>query len=94
MRFVRGSMMEPGMPDSMDCSEIDDLVDAWLDGTLPSSERQGFDAHLARCEACRTTAILLRCTHRSIPIPPRYCMPPLMKRRLVEEFRGLAQRQA
>ncbi|HEU5209115.1 MAG TPA: anti-sigma factor [Longimicrobiales bacterium] len=82
------------MSDSMDCSDIDELVDAWLDDALPPLERQGFDAHLATCEACRTTALEQHCTRQRSPGPPDFPMPALMKRRLVQELRELGQHHA
>lgn len=36
----------------MTCQELVELVTAYRDGTLPSEERQRFDAHLAVCPPC------------------------------------------
>ena len=38
----------------LSCQELTELVNAYLEGTLPESERARFDAHLATCAGCRT----------------------------------------
>jgi len=49
------------------CSELVELVTAYLDDALPAHERAGVDAHLARCDGCtvyleqfRVTIALIR----------------------------------
>ncbi|MHB1169630.1 MAG: anti-sigma factor family protein [Longimicrobiales bacterium] len=75
----------------MDCSEVDGMLDAWLDDALPSDERQGLDAHLTTCDACRATVLALRWTQRRLAASfPR--MPPRMKQRLITELRRLEER--
>jgi anti-sigma factor RsiW len=34
------------------CREFVELITAYLDGTLPESERVRFEAHLIECEGC------------------------------------------
>ena len=36
----------------MCCQELTELVSAYLEGTLPQSERTRFDVHLAGCTGC------------------------------------------
>jgi predicted anti-sigma-YlaC factor YlaD len=37
----------------MNCREIDDLLDDYVDGTLPEGQFQEVELHLATCESCR-----------------------------------------
>lgn len=67
------------------------MLDAWLDDALPSNERQGFDAHVATCDTCRSTVLALRRVRRRLSAAlPR--MPTRMKERLVSELRRLEER--
>jgi anti-sigma factor RsiW len=45
--------IEPTLVAAMDCSELERVVDAYLDGEFDAAERAEADAHLARCERCR-----------------------------------------
>jgi anti-sigma factor RsiW len=36
----------------LSCRELVDLVTEYLEGELPRSERDRFDAHIAGCDAC------------------------------------------
>lgn len=36
----------------MACNELVEAITAYLDGTLPDSDRRRFDAHLAECPLC------------------------------------------
>ena len=38
----------------MSCQELTELVNAYIEGTLPETERARFDAHLAICGGCET----------------------------------------
>jgi anti-sigma factor RsiW len=61
----------------MSCRELVDLVNDYLEGVLPPTERTRFDAHLDDCEGCvnylnqmRTTIELVgRLTEESAPAP-------------------------
>ncbi|HET9293657.1 MAG TPA: zf-HC2 domain-containing protein [Gemmatimonadales bacterium] len=44
----------------MTCSELDDVLDAYLDGTLVPAQREIAEAHLAGCPECRVRADALR----------------------------------
>ncbi len=37
---------------AMSCQELTELVNAYLEGTLPEGDRARFDAHLAACTGC------------------------------------------
>ncbi len=36
----------------MNCNELVELVTEYLEGTLPSADRQRFDEHVAECNGC------------------------------------------
>jgi predicted anti-sigma-YlaC factor YlaD len=44
----------------MTCTELDEFLDAYLDGTLVPTQRETVEAHLAGCAACRAQADALR----------------------------------
>lgn len=44
----------------MTCSELDEVLDAYLDGTLDPAQRGIVEAHLAGCPECRAQAGALR----------------------------------
>ena len=41
-------------PPGMDCNELVELVTDYLEGKLPPSDVERFEAHLEECEACAT----------------------------------------
>jgi len=41
-------------PAAMDCNELVELVTDYLEGKLPQSDVERFEAHLEECEACAT----------------------------------------
>jgi anti-sigma factor RsiW len=38
---------------SMNCRELVELITDYLEGALPSEERERFETHLAGCEGCQ-----------------------------------------
>lgn len=44
----------------MDCRRMDEILDDWVDGTLPESEAASAREHLASCAACRAALQELR----------------------------------
>ena len=69
----------------MTCAEMDDRLDAWVDGTLPEAERPGVEHHLSGCPSCRederrTRELLVRAAAlpRSLA-PPRDLWPGISR---------------
>jgi len=70
----------------MDCDEFVELVTAYLEGSLPESERVAFEAHLDECPGCdrylaqfhRTIELLGELSGDSLSTPSR--------RRLLDAF--------
>jgi anti-sigma factor RsiW len=48
--------IESTLTAAMDCTELERSIDAYLDGEFDARERTEVDAHLARCERCRSLA--------------------------------------
>ena len=57
---MRRSRVEPDLA----CRELVELVTDYLEGTLPSRERERFEAHLAECNACDAYVEQVRATIR------------------------------
>jgi len=61
------------------CKELVELVTEYLEGTLPASERERFDAHLGTCKGCtnylqqmrQTVQVLGKLTEETIPAQTR-----------------------
>ena len=70
----------------MNCQELDDRLDEWVDDTLPKAEKREAEAHLANCADCREQERRLRqlLTHASaLPrsvSPPRDLWPGIAER--------------
>jgi len=41
---------------SLSCSDVEDLLDCYIDGEMINALKQRFDDHLANCELCRGLA--------------------------------------
>src|SRR5512133_3831548 len=83
--------IEPTLTAAMDCSDLGRSVDAYLDGEFDARERAEADAHLARCEPCRTLLetqgrlrSAVRATLREAMAPPAAagCAPPDLRARI------------
>jgi anti-sigma factor (TIGR02949 family) len=45
-------MSNPNTADKMACRELVRVISSYLDGTLPKSDRERFEAHLEECPYC------------------------------------------
>ena len=57
---MRRSRVDPDLA----CRELVELVTDYLEGALPSRERERFEAHLAECDACDAYVEQVRATIR------------------------------
>ena len=53
-------------PEEIVCRELVELVTPYLEGVLPSNERDAIERHLAECDGCRTYVEQMRQTIRAI----------------------------
>lgn len=57
----------------MDCKQLQNQLDDYLDGTLAEAERQAIHAHLSACSTCQSVIAEekdLRDMLRNLPVPP------------------------
>lgn len=57
----------------MNCAQIHECIDDYLDGTLPAGEQQFVQGHLSACESCQSELAQvqsLRQALRAMPVPP------------------------
>jgi anti-sigma factor RsiW len=87
--------IEPTLVAAMDCSELERVVDAYLDGEFDTAERAEADGHLAKCERCRAHVeaqrrirIALRARLREAMTPPADAgrAPPALRARIEDAF--------
>jgi anti-sigma factor RsiW len=60
----------------MNCRELEDRLDDWVDGTLPETERRGLESHLSECSRCREQERRLRHLLAHASALPRSVSPP------------------
>lgn len=60
----------------MTCEQIDQQLDAYLDGTLDATSRTVVDAHLASCATCQAQSRELRAVLAAAERLPRSIAPP------------------
>lgn len=74
----------------MTCKELIDVLDGYVEGTMPPAQRREFDAHLAECRPCvaylksyRDTVALCGSLRRAGagPVPPELIEAILKLRR-------------
>ena len=56
----------------MNCTDIDQHIDGFLEGDLPSLRKQAFERHVSRCDACATKVNAerqLRAMLQAMPVP-------------------------
>jgi anti-sigma factor (TIGR02949 family) len=74
--------------DELSCQEMIEVVTNYLDGALPSDERQRFERHLSYCAGCSTYVDQMRETIRQTGVVPREeSLPPALRERIVAQFR-------
>lgn len=73
--------------EDMSCQELTELVNAYLEGALPESDRARFDAHLAICSGCRTYLDQMRRTISMTGTLRDDTLPDAVKDRLLSAFR-------
>jgi anti-sigma factor RsiW len=74
-------------PDDLPCQELVELVTDYLEGRLPESERQRFDAHLQVCSGCRNYLEHMRLMIQAVGALRAESIEPEMKDRLLGAFR-------
>ena len=70
----------------MNCHELQNLIDEYLDGELSAEQHAAADKHLAACQACRTELDALKHTVDSVRSLPKIAAPPGMAQHIKAEL--------
>ena len=71
------------------CQEMTEVVTDYLDGALPSEERERYERHLSYCAGCSTYYEQMRETIRQTgKVPREESLPPALREEIVEQFRN------
>lgn len=74
--------------EAMNCSELVELVTAYLEGTLDLEQRARFDAHLLECDGCENYLQQFRSTVGTIGGIRDEQLDPVFRARLLATFRN------
>jgi anti-sigma factor RsiW len=72
----------------MACRELVEVITDYLEGTLPSKERERFEAHLAECPYCVNYLEQMRATIEALGELQEESLDKETREGLVEAFRG------
>jgi anti-sigma factor RsiW len=70
----------------MTCQELVELVTAYLDGSLPETDRRAFDEHLASCPGCDRYLTQFRTTIDLLGELPEESLSAPGRERLLDAF--------
>ena len=69
------------------CHELVEIITDYLEGVLPASERERFDAHLRTCDGCSTYLEQMRTTIRLVGTLTEDHVEPAAREHLLLLFR-------
>ena len=69
------------------CNELVEIVTDYIEGLLPTGERQRFEAHLAECPGCETYLEQMRVATASVGRLSTEAISPAAKADLLHAFR-------
>ena len=72
----------------MTCRQVVQLLNEYLEGTLPEAERRRVDEHLAGCDACTAFVGQLRASRRVVARLAEDEIPAAVKQELLAAFRS------
>jgi len=71
------------------CQEMTEVVTDYLDGALPSEERERYERHLFYCAGCRTYYEQMRVTiTQTGKVAREESLPPALRDQIVAQFRN------
>ncbi|BBX08469.1 anti-sigma factor family protein [Mycolicibacterium aichiense] len=73
--------------EGMDCSELVELVTAYLDGSLDPTTRSRFDMHLLDCDGCENYLQQFRVTIETVGRISHEHVDPDFRAKLLNAFR-------
>jgi anti-sigma factor RsiW len=74
--------------ENLRCVEVTEILDDYLEGTMPDAERRRLEAHLSDCEGCTNYLEQLRATIRVSGALDDEALPPGMGDALLDAFRA------
>ena len=72
----------------MTCRQVVELLNDYLEGTLPAADRQRLEEHLAGCDACTAFLAQLRTSRRVVARLAEEEVPAAVRRDLMVAFRN------
>jgi len=72
----------------MTCRQVVQLLNDYLEGTLPAADRRRVEEHLAGCEACTAFVGQLRASRRIVGRLAEEAIPEAVKQELLTAFRS------
>lgn len=72
----------------MDCKDVKERLDAWVDGVLDDAQQARMEQHLAVCETCAAEAAGLASLIRSLEAMPPVRLPKQLTQRTLQAFRA------
>jgi anti-sigma factor RsiW len=73
--------------EELTCKELVELVTDYLEGTLPASERERFERHLADCDGCTNYLAQMHRTIRLVGKLSEDSLEETSKAKLLQVFR-------
>ena len=71
----------------MACKELVEVINAYLEGTLPPADRRRFDAHLAECPHCTDYVAQMRDTIERLGKLDDATLSPETRQEIIAAFR-------
>lgn len=73
--------------DALTCQELVEIITDYLEGALPESDRQRFEAHLRDCEGCTRYLAQMRTTIRLTGMLSEDGIDPAAREKLLAVYR-------
>lgn len=70
------------------CQELVEIVTAYIEGTLPETERRRFDMHLEECDGCQRYLDHMRRTIATLGTLSEETIPDDARNKLLDIFRN------
>jgi anti-sigma factor RsiW len=77
----------------MTCRELVEVITDYIEGTMPSHDRERFDQHLTECPYCVNYVDQMRETIDTLGDLREESIPPDTREELLEAFRGWRDRE-
>jgi anti-sigma factor RsiW len=74
--------------EDLPCREVTEIIDGYLDGTMPAGDRARLEAHLETCEGCVNYLDQLRTTIRLTGTLDHGTLPESKAAAIIDAFRA------